>query len=283
MTRAAWAEQTIPAAREYPSSRFRLGMGSPTARGLRIPARLGPWLSGPAGDPTAGALGVLVDNTIAGEVYRGAPAEMGSVTSELSFDLVAPPPWVGPELSAEATLFGRDDAGGGMAGCEVRDGSGRLVAVATGRLRWIPRPPQWRWRGDGAGLPALPPAPHGSLLAALGIPGAGPTRHGELGRLVLPSSPAFGNSAGAVHGGILFCLTDLVTDALAEPGRPELTTSLRINYVRPAAVGAPTTATAETLHRGRTVVVYRVTTAGPSDLPYTIATVTRARGPEDSA
>ncbi|SNQ46098.1 conserved hypothetical protein [Frankia canadensis] len=268
-------DQNDPSAREYPESRFRLDAYTQGARGVRVTARLGPWLWGPHGEPSAGALGVLVDNAVGAEIFREHPREVFAVTSELSYDLVAPPPWSGPELQAEATLFGRDGAGG-TAGCEVRDGSGRLVAVATGRCRWIPLPPVLRRHGGAPVPPVRLPAAHGSLLATLGIP-AGPTRHGELGRLVLPPSPMFGNSGGAVHGGILFCLTDTVTDALAEPGQPERTTSLRMNYLRPADLSQPVTATAEAIHRGRSLVVYRVTTAGPSDRPYTIATVTRER------
>ncbi|WP_255649272.1 PaaI family thioesterase [Frankia sp. ArI3] len=130
----------------------------------------------------------------------------------------------------------------------------------------------------------LPPAAHHSLLAALTRADAGdaaiagPVRDGDLGRFLLPANPAFENGGGTVHGGILFCAAELATEALADPAVPERTTAIRVNYLRPADLAAEVTATAELVHRGRTVSLYRVTTAGPSGKPATLATITRERG-----
>ncbi|WP_420840678.1 PaaI family thioesterase, partial [Candidatus Frankia nodulisporulans] len=118
-------------------------------------------------------------------------------------------------------------------------------------------------------------APHGSMLEALGLAAAGPTRHGELGRLILPGHSVFGTPARTVHGGVLLCLSDLVTDALAGPDGPERTTGIRITHLRPAQASQPVTATAEAIHRDRVSTLYRVSTAGPSDRPHTLATITR--------
>ncbi|MCL9762628.1 PaaI family thioesterase [Frankia sp. AiPa1] len=305
--------------REYPQSRFRVrpeqrltawpeylvpgpGEQRPAARGTsvagpRMVAQLGPWLVGVGGEPTAGALGVLVEDALGltlHRAHRACPPGSHAVTAELSLEIVTRPPWSGPHLVADARLLGRDERGA-MAVCEVRDSAGRLAAVAAGRFHWVPvatdpasAPANGRFPADGAGpVPvtgpaydpavALPPAPHGSLLETLGLAAAGPTRHGELGRLILPGHSVFDTIAGTVHGGVLLCLSDLVTDALAPPDEPERTTGIRIHYLRPAGLGAPVTSTAETIHRTRTSTLYRVTTAGPSDRPYTIATISRER------
>ncbi len=265
-----------PAARESAESRLRVTPGARGPQGTRVSMRLGPWLAGPGGEPAAGALGVLADDALGLEIYGRRPPNTHSVTAELSIDMVAQPPWAAPGLVADARMHGRD-ATGCVAGCEIRDGAGRLVALATGRFRWVPIPPTVAARASAPPPPRLAPDAHHSLLDALGMAGAGPTRHGELGRLVLPGGTVFGNLAGTVHGGVLLCLSDLVTDALAEQGRPERTTGIRVHYLRPAELAQATTATATAVHRGRSVVVYRVTTAGPSDRPCTIATVTRER------
>ncbi|MCK9894412.1 PaaI family thioesterase [Frankia sp. AgB32] len=265
-----------PAARESAESRLRVSPGASGPQGTRVSMRLGPWLAGPGGEPTVGALGVLADDAIGLEIYGRRPPNTHAVTAELSVDVVAQPPWAAPGLVADARLHGRD-ATGGVAGCEIRDGAGRLVALATGRFRWVEIPPPVTARGSAPPPARLAPGAHHSLLDALGLAGVGPTRHGELGRLVLPGGSVFGGLADTVHGGVLLCLSDLVTDALAEPGRPERTTGIRVHYLRPAELSQATTATALTVHRGRSAVLYRVTTAGPSDRPCTIATVTRER------
>ncbi|WP_261560310.1 PaaI family thioesterase [Frankia tisae] len=280
-----------PPAREYAESRFRLsqvirdGRGG---RGVRVTMQLGPWLDGPDGVATIGSLGVLVDSAIGMEVYDSRPENSHSVTAELSLDVIGPPPWSGELLTASAELLGRDPAGG-TARCEVRDDAGRLVAVGIGRCRFVSIPGTAAGYLDGEPQ-MLPPAAHHSLLEALGRADAGssgdgrggaiagPVRDGDVGRFLLPANPAFENGGGTVHGGILFCAAELATEALADPAVPERTTAIRLNYLRPAALAAEVTATAELVHRGRTVSLYRVTTAGPSGKPATLTTITRERG-----
>ncbi|WP_055749607.1 PaaI family thioesterase [Frankia sp. AvcI1] len=271
-----------PPAREYAESRFRLSQVSRDERGVRVTMQLGPWLDGPDGLATIGSLGVLVDSAIGMEVYDARPENSHSVTAELSVDVVTPPPWSGGLLTASAELLGRDPAGG-TARCEVRDGDGRLVVVGIGRCRFVSIPGTAAGYLDGA--PAmLPPAAHHSLLAALTRADAGdetiagPGRDGAVGRFLLPANPAFENGGGTVHGGVLFCTAELATEALADPAVPERTTAIRVNYLRPADLRTEVTATAELVHRGRTVSLYRVTTAGPSGKPATLSTITRERG-----
>ncbi|MCL9796920.1 PaaI family thioesterase, partial [Frankia sp. AgKG'84/4] len=115
-----------PAARESSESRLRVSPGARGPQGTRVSMRLGPWLAGSGGEPTVGALGVLADNAIGREIYGRRPPNTHSVTAELSIDVVAQPPWAAPNLVADAQLHGRD-ATGCVAGCEIRDGAGRLV------------------------------------------------------------------------------------------------------------------------------------------------------------
>lgn len=266
-------------AREYPETRFRVRLVE-RVHEVRFQMAVGPWMLGPDGAQTVASLGVLIDATVGMEVYRTRPAGTHSVTGEVSFDVVTPPPWSGPALTARAGTLSRDPDGG-LSRCEIVDGAGRPVAVAVGRCRFVP----------AAGIPSaeelgppLPPADHRTLLEVLGLSdlSPAPAGPGQVGtrtaRLVVPASPAFINGGGTVHGGVLLTCSELATHLLADPDRPEQTTSVRLNFLRPGALAHPVTYTAEVFHRGRSISVYRVTSSGPSGRPYTTATITRTRG-----
>lgn len=262
-------------AREFAETRFRLPAIERYVPGMRVPMRLGEWMLGPDGTPGIGAFGVLVDTVIGMEIYIGRPAGTHSVTTELSFDVLTSPPWHGSELVARASSIGRD-GDSGVARCEIVDGDGSLVAVATGRLRLISA--EGAVPADEEFLPrARPPADHRSLLATLGVVDGRIDRDGDTARMEVAAEPGFENGGGSVHGGVLFCASELVTAGLAEPGTPERTVSVRMHFVRPARVDLPVTATARILHRGRSDSVYQVGTHGPAGKPYTLATVTRRR------
>lgn len=305
-------------AREFAETRLRVGSVS-WDEGARVPMRTGPWMLGLDGEQTVAALGVMIDDAAGMEVHRHRPPGAGSVTAELSVDVVVPPPWPGPELIARARLLGAGEADG-TARCEVTAATGQVVAVATGRFRFVAAvgvvPP-------GSEGEPIPPAEHRDILDVLGIadladalrlrPAAdlaltAAARHtagshspdgsvsdtgagiaNTVARLVVPPSPTWGNDGGSVHGGVLFAGSELAAAALAhetveaagaEPGQAaEQTTSIRMNFLRPAVLAEPLMFTASTCHRGRAVAVYRVTSHGPAGKPYTIATITRARAP----
>ena len=112
-------------------------MGRPTLdEAVRVPMRLGPWALGPDGGQTVAALGVMIDDAAGLEVYRNRPRRSHSVTAELSVDVLVSPPWPWPELVARASLL---DVGAvdGAARCEVVAATGQIVAVATGRFRFV--------------------------------------------------------------------------------------------------------------------------------------------------
>lgn len=92
---------------------------------------------------------------------------------------------------------------------------------------------------------------HGRLPEWLGfrVLEAGP----ESARAELTVTPAVVQSAGVVHGGVLFTLADSVAANLAMANVPEAsgaTIDASIRFFRPARSGV-LTATARLLHRGR--------------------------------
>lgn len=279
------AEPADVEAREYAETRFRVQPPAHGDDGTRVRMRTGPWLAGPGGVMTVGSLGVVVDDAIGSTILRARLGDQHSVTSQLSLEIVVPPPWPGPELTAHATLLGRDTVGG-LAAATVFDGEGRVVAVATGRCRYVPAdilPP-------GGMRPPLPPADHGSLFETLDLapasagaipeqasPAAGDAASEACGpALVLPSGPGMQNPHNTVHGGVLLCGSELAV-ALADPDGPPHTTSIRISFLRPGDSNHPVTFTTRAVHRGRSLAVYEVSAGGPAGRPYTVATVIRER------
>jgi acyl-coenzyme A thioesterase PaaI-like protein len=283
--------------------------------GLRVQMAVGPWMRAPGGVQLAAALGVLVDDVVGVESHLHRPAGTYSVTTELSLDVIAPPPWDGPELTATSRFAGTSGVDG-VSGGEIRDGASRVIALVSGRSRWVPV------AGVHAGVEEvvrepprrLPPERHDSILEALGIaeladalvfdpdlPLEIARLHGTpqipspraaveaaamrppagCARLAIPPLPAFGNASGTMHGGIQLTGMDLAASALdgalgPDPAPGAFTTSVRMNLLRPAALTDPVWFTASALSRGRSLSVYRVTASGPAGRPYSVATVTRS-------
>jgi uncharacterized protein (TIGR00369 family) len=243
--------------------------------------RSGPWLNGADGLPTMGSLGVLADDIVGQAVFEARPTGLHSVTAELSLDLVTPPPWTG-DLTGHARLLTMHETGGVAAG-EVRDEAGTLIATTTGHCSFVPAVGMWK---DPEPRSPIAPEPHGSLPEALALGPAGSVRElavptGPAGdgsvRLAVPSHPMYANGNGSIHGGMLFCLSELATWAAEEPGRPERTRSMRMNFLRPADPNSPATYTVQIVHRGRSIAIYNVTASGPGGKPYTVASITRSR------
>ncbi|WP_307873704.1 MULTISPECIES: PaaI family thioesterase [unclassified Frankia] len=157
------------AAREFPETRMRVG---PTIRGdgLRVSMLVGPWMNGPDGVPTGGSLGVILDDAVGVEVHNHRPPGTHSVTTELALDIVVPPPWSGPELLATSKVAGVGPADG-VSRAEIRAGDGQLVAIGTGRSRFVPAEGM---HAAAAALeqdppPRVTPADHRDLLEVLGV------------------------------------------------------------------------------------------------------------------
>ncbi|OAA19654.1 uncharacterized protein UG55_10878 [Frankia sp. EI5c] len=250
-----------------PQSIFRIHGYRPVPDGTDLAMRVGPWLDGFGGMPAVGSLGVLVDDVLGRPVFLARPAGTHLVTFELSLEVVAPPPWSGPELRAHGTVLDVD-AARGLSRCEIRDGAGRLVATARAHLRFVAA----GWAQPEQIRPTtLAAAAELSALDTLGpdVPDLGGRR------FVVPARPEFGNGSGAVHGGILFCGCEQAAAADDPQGRLQ-TISVSIHYLRRAGLEAPVVYEVEPEHRGRSVAVYRVTARGAGGKPCAVATVARA-------
>jgi len=252
---------------QTPESLFRVG--APRDRGEHGLTRMqtGPWMNDAAGNAAAGAIGVLVDNAVGHRVYRSRPADCASVTSELSMDVLVPPPWNTRELRAQARMQHRDEDGG-FAECRVLDDTDRLVAVATTWCRYIPLPGGVPVLESDDGWPLEAPADQHTLFDVLGA-------HWMDTDLVLAPSGELTNPLGMAHGGVLMAGTELAGNHAVAAVMPDpVTTSVRMNYLRPALMDAEIAFSAEIVHRGRSVSVAQVISRGASGKPSTLATVT---------
>jgi uncharacterized protein (TIGR00369 family) len=228
----------------------------------------GPWLRGPDGRPSAGALGVLVDDGCGWAVNASAPGGGWSSTTELSFVVLGALPTSG-SVHVEGSVTYLDEQGG-LGRCELRDDAGRLVGFAHGRNRFVTQspPPGVLESGrveHGLALPA-PGSVHG-VLEVLG-PGV---LLGEQG-LEVRVGPRLGNPRGTLHGGVSLCLCESAA-ALAAPGL--LTTSVVVHFLRPVPDGTTLTVAPVVRHQGRTLAVVEVSGRREDGKECIRATVTR--------
>jgi acyl-coenzyme A thioesterase PaaI-like protein len=229
----------------------------------------GPWLSGPDGVLSAGALGVLADDTCGYAVNSTVPGGGWSATTELSLTLLRPLPAAGL-VHGEATLAG-GDAHGGVARAVLRDEAGDPVAFAHARNRFV---------GDAPPAAAIAAGRHEHGLS-LPAPGEAADLLGLLGDVELTESgaavvvgPRLGNPRGGLHGGMSLCLADVVA-ALAVPGLP--TTGAQLHYLRPVPLGTRLVLEPVVRHRGRTFAVVEVVARREDGAECVRATLTRER------
>ncbi|MBZ5738415.1 PaaI family thioesterase [Nocardioides mangrovi] len=228
---------------------------------------VGPWLVGPDGLPSAGALGVLADDTFGYAVNAAAPGGGWSSTTELSVTFVRPLPTSG-RVHGRA-LVAASDAAGGVARGELRDDAGELVAYGHGRNRYVAIPPPLEAISSGRvahGLELPAPGEAAGLLAILGD-----VEVAEPG-LRLTLGPRLGNPRGTLHGGISLALCELAA-VYAVPGLS--TTSASTHYLRPAPIGTRLLVEPTVRHRGRTLAVVEVSVRREDGAECVRATVVR--------
>jgi acyl-coenzyme A thioesterase PaaI-like protein len=92
----------LPIVDAGPQSLFRIGRVVADGAVVRASMPTGPWLRGPGGGSTAGALGVLVDNVLGYAMIGSRPPEQWSVSTEIALDVLGPLPADGSPLYAEA-------------------------------------------------------------------------------------------------------------------------------------------------------------------------------------
>ncbi|MBL7500299.1 PaaI family thioesterase [Frankia sp. CNm7] len=246
---------------------------------VRIGMSTGPWSTWPAGEPSLGALGAAIDNAVGLSVLRARPPGHGSVTAELSVDVLRPDGLRSGRLVTVGRLI-HIDSRGGYARCEVLDGAHAAVVVGTARFQFVVSPgspaarPEPASRRPRAASGEGPPArchDVADLLGASVEPGP------RLARVVIEDPSRLYNSSRTVHGGILFCVSELAASAItpSDEGSASRTTSVRMNFLRPGSLDDALVVTAEVIHHGRTTTVCRVTAGNLAGRTYTVATVTR--------
>jgi len=270
------------------------GISLALADGPEIVAAMpsGPHLRGPAGLPPGGAVGVLIDNSLGVAIMLRRPANLWSVSAEISLDLCRALPSDGSPIVARSRHVHAGPHAGFAEGT-VTDSAGRMLATCRQHGRWVttlppglasatdqteaPSPPDAPSASEALAAPDAPPspldAPSAPDLAALLGARLRPTEGGA--QLELDVTPDVVNPLGNLHGGITFAACDLVAQAaLKAAGGPVQTASIRVAYPRPIPAGTVPRFDARVVHRGRVlgVVEVRVTVDGVK--PRVVATIT---------
>lgn len=268
---AAAAGAEVPFLIGGPESAFRVAPVSSHGEVYRGTMDTGSWVIGPDGLPSFGSLGVLIDDVLGYPVVHSRPADHWATSTEISVDFCAPVPADGSRLQAESRVVCLS-ASGGLAQARVLDATGAIIAVGKQRLRFIQGTPA-ALTAEGASQEA--PAWGHREAPALEQLGAAiaPTSGGAI--LTLPVGPAASNPMGTLHGGIMFCASEMAGHAAVQrAGFPLATASVSIAYLRPGPVVGQVTFEAVTLHRGRTLAVAQVVSRTAADKTCTFATVT---------
>jgi uncharacterized protein (TIGR00369 family) len=273
----------------------------------------GSWTTGPDGQPCAGSVGVLADVALGYPVVAVGGDGRWAISIELAVDFCAPVPQGGQRLRSESSVAALSPSGG-LTQARFIGADGTLVAVGKQRMRFTSADRSlltgeeagtWRARPGGAAAPgaaspggALPDGappdgappdgappdgapPDGALREAstLGQLGASITRTPDGAALALPGSGAVVNPMGNLHGGIMFCASELAGLAAVQSADYPLTTaSVTVTYLRPGPATGQTVFEAGTVYRGRTLAVAQVTSRNAAGKICTLATVTCHRG-----
>ena len=225
--------------------------------------RTGPWNVGPDGTPAFGALGVLTDVVWGGAAVAGASPGQWGMSTEMEVSFGAPPPADGSRLRAHGVTLYRD-ARGALASGTVRAPDGTLIAAGTQRTRFGSAAPQRRPLHSGA--TATLPGQGIAELLGLG--------DGDAGELGFTAAPSAANPAGLVHGGILFCVSELAASrALRAAVHGLAPSSLQIVYLRPGTIGEEIRCATEIVYRGRTGAAVHVRCLRPDGKACTVATL----------
>jgi uncharacterized protein (TIGR00369 family) len=235
----------------------------------------GTHLLGPAGLPPGGALGVLIDDILGFAIMLKRPANLWSVSGEISLDLCRTIPSDGSPIMARARpVHTGPDAGFAMG--TVTDSGGRMLGTCRQHGRWVTTMPEEApvLAGQPRGArPGPAPASVAPDLAALLGARVRLTQGGA--RLELDVTPDVTNPLGNLHGGVTFAACDLVAQAaIAAAGGPVATASIHVAYPRPVAAGTTPRFDARVLHRGRVLGVIQVRATVDGVKPCAIATVT---------
>jgi uncharacterized protein (TIGR00369 family) len=217
------------------------------------------------------ALAVLTDVCCGVAVASAANTPGVTLTAQMRVEFVRPIPSDTCWIEGRGVVDIIDDESG-LSRAELVDDQDELLAVASMRaLRGRARPPEPR-RGDGEPRLATPAAPGAERVVAQSAPVPAAlalhdfvgvtSRHALRGgaRWELAPSARTANSFGAVHGGVVGMLAQLVAaDAewsVLDADERLVPLDLVVNYFRSIpAGGEPVEAQAQVAHRGRRFLV----------------------------
>ena len=268
---AARAGTAVPFLIGGPESAFRVAPVTAHGDVFRGAMETGSWVLGPDGRPSVGSLGVLVDDVLGYPIVHARPEGCWATSIEISVDFCASLPRDGSPLQAESHVVCLSPSGG-LAQARVLDATGAVIAFGKQRLRFIHGTPAALTPGDDGQEPAVWQRHQASALELLG---AAISSTADGATLTLPLGPGVSNPMGTLHGGIIFCASELAGHAaLQRPGSPLATASVNIAYLRPGPVVGQAAFEAITMHRGRTLAVSQVVSRNAAGKICTLATVT---------
>jgi uncharacterized protein (TIGR00369 family) len=253
-----------------PEVLFRVGETTGDRQTSTGSMALGPWLAEPDGLRAAGSVGVLVDDVFGGVLLTNRPPGHWASSTELSVDFVSPMPSDDRPITAVAGSV-RLDRAGGLALGRVTGADGRVIAIGSTRVRFLPAAGRFDPLVPADSL-ALSDVPIHDVLQVVAVTtDAGPC-------LALTGDARVSNPAGTVHGGVLLWLAELAgLRAVQSEAHPLHTTSIHLVFLRPAPLRQELRFTTEILHRGRTLAVVQVAGRRADGKVCALATVTCQR------
>lgn len=202
-----------------------------------------------------GATGVLIDDVTAYAVLSSRGADQWAVTSEISVDFHAPVPVTTQRLSCHATADFATDGWGHSSG-QLQTDNGELVATVGQRMRFFP--------GDDSPHRQAPvPSGTPSWLRSLDDQLQFVSRQGTRSELRLNVDPGMRNPLSSLHGGVSLGFSELAARLAWEnsdfyPGDPFRTSSIRMSYLRPGALGGDFQVTVDIVHSSRSIAIAEV-------------------------
>ncbi|KRB76121.1 hypothetical protein ASE01_13920 [Nocardioides sp. Root190] len=230
-----------------PEEAFGVGAVTLGPDGVSGTMTMGPPFTGPDRRPSAGALGVLVDDVTGYAVIEGLLGARWSVSTEVWLDLLGPVPASG-RLSAQARVRHASATTAFTEGW-VYDDSGACVAVCRQRGRAMPDDPT-ELRPAAFQVPMRP----SNALDLIGLKGLGDD---STSLVVLPHLE---NPRGMLHGGVTMCGAEMTAVRSRMAAGVDLpTSSIHTAYTRGIPAGSEVVFRAETRHSGRSFWISEVT------------------------
>jgi len=248
-----------------PEQALHIGDVRGTAAAASGTMHTGPWARGSDGGPCPGVLGVLADVVWGGAAVAGRPAGMWAVTTELSLSFGAPVATDGTRLlatGAVAHLSGDSSFATGT----VRTEDGEITASGAVHTRFV--------AGD-ASAHVLPAGMHTDADAPGFAEWLGLEFAPDGLSATIPTGEAVSNPGGHLHGGVIFCISELAAAHAVSGLNPDLrSSSLHTVFLRRAELGGRVRCETDIVYRGRTTATATVCCLRPDGKPCAFSTAT---------